>query len=156
MDLHSQDINSFTDFQNYDNSTTLKLISYIHDDYDCGEWGGHVEKIVIYKFKDALTIIYSREKTNCPKELAGEKKLPSAIRTNWTDTLRITDWQVVKEYLIGLSKHKPAPDIISNASNSYEVQFTKDYFTSSFKVDDRDNSWKKYYEFRDYFVNKQH
>ena len=39
-------VKRMVDFSNYD-FKTLKIISYVHDSTDCGEWGGHYEQILI-------------------------------------------------------------------------------------------------------------
>ena len=148
--VNSQSIDSMINFKNYDNHTSLCIISYTHDSTDCGEWGGHSEQITIRRFNGKLKINYIRKSSDC-ENVTKEKKSGSQIE--YSDTLTVIKQEYVKIYLKELLEHTPNkghPEYkeISNAPNRYEVQFQNGFMTYSFKINDDDDSWKKYEPFR--------
>jgi len=161
ISVNCQSIDSYINFKEYDKFNSLRIISYIHDSKDCGEWGGHKEQITIYKNNGILWFHYKRNQSDCELsiELHRRKLEP---QSECQDTLTAIKQELVSVYLNELVKHVPNSGnvdfrIISNAPNNYEVQYQNNCLTNSFNIQDEDTSWKKYERFRNEIIKiKQH
>jgi hypothetical protein len=141
------------DFDDFERSTNLRLNSYIHDSTDCGEWGGHNERISIYKIDGQLEISFTREKSDCSEGMPFHKPLPNNIPLEFHGSLTKEKQEWVEDYIEKLFKHKPNENRQSNAPNRYEVQLETGFLTKVIKIDDHDNSWLGYETFRNKLIN---
>lgn len=143
----SQSLRKMTSFESYTRANTLTFESYIHDSTDCGEWGGHRERIFIYETEGSLVAYYVRDSSNCslPKKF---KKNTYRGRREWHVMLTKEKQKLVKSYLKKFYSYIPPEHLFSNASNSFEVSFTNGDFTNSYSVSDRGSRWKEYEAFR--------
>ena len=151
-----QSINSMMDFKKSDNLKIVRIISYIHDSTDCGEWGGHTEEITISKRNDITWIHYTRKANDCDLSDATPKK-KTKIQTEYDGALTKTKQECVKKYLRKLTKHIPNKGrsdyrTVSNAPNIYEIKFQDLCLTYSFRINDEDNSWNRYELFRNQII----
>ena len=150
-----QSVDSLIDFKKYNPGTSLRIESYIHDSTDCGEWGGHTETINIFNMDlnpDSLMIFYTRYPTRCVTKQP--RPLPKNALIDYRGLLVAEKQEIIREYIKRLRNHIPSTGMYSNASNSYEVSFTKGHLTTSFKIHDKDNSFKEYEEFRNTLFRK--
>ena len=154
LKVNSQTVKDFTSFENFDKLTTLKIISYIHDTLDCGEFGGHREYIIFTKSNNQLYMNYEREKSDCLLSFKNEKKYSSLIVFSYKDSVTIDKEKDIISYIERLINHRPNKNSSSNAPNYYEVILTKDSFSLSFKISDKDNSWDEYESFRNRLITK--
>jgi hypothetical protein len=141
------------DFDNFDESTTLRLNSYFHDSTDCGEWGGHGETISIYKSKKELVISFNRKKSDCSNGMPFYKPLPDNIQLKFYGSLTKKKQKLVEDYIENLFKHKPDENMRSNAPDRYEVQLEIGFLTKGLEIDDNDNSWLNYETFRNDLIS---
>jgi hypothetical protein len=132
------------DFDSFDEETTLVLKCYYHDKSDCGEFGGHHETIQIKKEKDELVYIYKRDSTSCSKERVARYSEAPDKPFQVSGRLSIEKQRIVKRYLDSLQNHQPSWNLISNATNNYEIILTTEFRTKTFKLWPVEEQWKAY------------
>ncbi len=147
-------VKRMVDFSNYD-FKTLKIISYVHDSTDCGEWGGHYEQILIYKdiFSGVLSYSYERQPNKC-NDIIGYRGRRPQIHEQFKGVLTKEKQKYVSAYIKELFKFRFDFSGISNASNSYEVKFSNRCYSSGFEIEDEGDCWNKYKSFRDSIIKE--
>lgn len=124
----------FINFDTFDELTGLSLKAHIHDDSDCGEWGGHEEMIHIARRDDTLRFYFTRDSTKCIIEAIRAKPLPSNVKTRYKGQLTTEMQKLVNDYINELYLYKPERLGISNAPDDYSVEFNTKYYNKELKI----------------------
>lgn len=135
--------NSFN-FDKFDNDTELEIKSYIHDDSDCGEWGGHSELITLTKFRDEFRLNFKRDSSDCIRpRLKDQPRADSIVDKKFKiDTRKV---ELIMDYIEKLNNHRPSSNLYSNAQNYYKIKFRNQHKTIEITISDPDNSWTLYH-----------
>jgi len=139
-----------TDFETYTSTMGFELDSYIHDSTDCGEWGGHNEKIHIRNSDTVQTISYVRFQSDC-KLFDINYQPPKNIIRSYEGILTKKKNILLQEYIKEFKKH-PKFTHSSNAPDSYEIRFIQDSLFTGFKIY-YTNDWSRYEVLRNQLIN---
>lgn len=151
--LPKMTVKKMVDFSNHD-FRSLKIISYVHDSTDCGEWGGHYEQILIYKELDgALSYYYERKPNNCNNVIGYRGRHPQ-IHEKHSGVFTKEKQKYVKTYINELIKFKFYNCGASNVSNSYEVKFENHACSYGFEIEDDGKRWEKYESFKNSIIKE--
>jgi hypothetical protein len=109
---------------------------------DCGEWGGHMEKLYVTNTENILWISFYKDTVSCDNE-------PNVSRKKIIEKSKILETnernKVVKYINKFLVDSKIEQETWSNASNYFKI-INKD---STFEFVDRKMSWKEFRILRD-------
>jgi hypothetical protein len=124
----------YLNFDTFDEFTSLSLKAYIHDENDCGEWGGHEEMIQIGRVNDTLKFFYTRDSTKCTIREIRVKPLPPNVKIRYKGQLTREMQELVYGYINELYFYKPERLGVSNAPDRYEIEFSSKYHNKELKI----------------------
>lgn len=143
----------YINFDTFDELTGLSLKAYIHDEGDCGEWGGHEEMIHIRRVNETLRFFYTRDSTECIIESIRAKASPPNVKTKYTTKLTTEMQKLVHNYINELYFYRPERLGVSNAPDEYSVEFNSRYYNKELKIHPVID-WPNYIELREKLINE--
>lgn len=110
---------------------------------DCGEWGGHIEHIRIYKsLKYGRTISYTRDTVNCPNP----EKFNRRIIESWERKLSKSDQKAFLSFINSLKNMAMEERHSAQYGTNYQLRRTND--ETLLEYFDITEKWQAYNEFR--------
>ncbi len=148
------DFIDFTDFNSYNQRSSLTISTYIHDKSDCGEWGGHKERIRLFKSKDNWRLIYARDSNNCHIYFPNREETLINKPVEFELSPNNADFKEIKLFVHNLEQYAPRMNMSSNATNTYSVKFNYGTITKSYDIIDISNDFLGYKELRTYLLER--
>jgi len=144
----------FIDFDNFNDHNYLYIEVNIHDENDCGEWGGHEERISLRKDLGEMKLSYHRMDNMCEYTFPNWREKSPVGPTSFTLILNEADIDTIKHYVKGVYEYEPRKDVSSNAADYYEVKYKNGRITKSFDSYDISNDFEGYFNLKAYLLKR--
>lgn len=113
----------FTD-EDFQLMTQVEWVSYLHDDYDCGEWGGHRETILISRNGETYEVTIKRDSSDCFSPKLNRKDAGDSAATKTFIVGAEKKASIIRVVnALSYNKSKDSKWMMSNASNQYIMKF---------------------------------
>ena len=144
-----QDSRINCNFSSYKSRMGLRITANITDSNDCGEWGGHEERIEIKKgWCDTFVhIYYTKLPSNC---MLPEFKQPKNIQSSFQGKLSSEKEKYLIQYIEYFENHH-----YSGGTNSIRLEFHDSTKFNGYFVGGDMKELTKYQDFRDQMIKQE-